>query len=494
MARRLAQRHGLSPSSDFDAVRLLRAQGIDPFDRNNMIELVHARGKEGEAQKGQPNEPQGTAPNNPDAKLTTPAGVEAAPSGDGGKKPPIKAGLPQTVDPKPKNLPAEHIPQSSPLGLHEVERIQRDIVRRRRRNLLFLGLRLGFFVFLPTFLAMLYFAFVATPSFATKSEFVVQQAESTSSGGGLLGGTAMATSQDSILVQGYLTSRDAMQRLDQEHGYRAHFSDPSIDSLQRIAPDATGEDLYRHYRKNVKVGYDPTEGIIRMEVSATTPQMSTTFAEALIGYAEERVDQITERKRSDQMEGAYATFESAEQKMVAAQEKVLSIQEQLGVLDPASETAAVMSQISALETQLTDKRLQLSQLNDNAQPNRARVAGVAGDIERLEQLIADQRSQMTNEGQTDTSLASITARLRMAEVDLETRTMMMQESLQQLEAARIEANRQVRFLSVGVPPVSPDEPTYPRVFENTLIAFFIFAAIYLLVSVTAAILREQVSS
>ena len=494
MARRLAQRHGLSPSSDFDAVRLLREQGIDPFDRNNMIELVHASGKEGEGQQTAPAAPQGAMPESGGARKATPSQAQPAPSQDGGQKPPVKAGLPQKVEPKPKNLPGEHIPQSGPLGLHEVERIQRDIVRRRRRNLIFLGMRLGFFVFLPTFLAMLYFAFIATPSFATKSEFIVQQAEITSGSGGLLGGTAMATSQDSILVQGYLTSRDAMQRLDQEFGYRAHFSDPSIDSLQRIAEDATGEDLYKHFKNNVRVGYDPTEGVIRMEVSATTPAMSTTFSEALIGYAEERVDQITERKRADQMEGAYATFEDAEKKMVAAQEKVLTLQEQMGILDPASETAALMSQIGALETQLTDKRLLLSQLNDNARPNRARVAGAEGDIERLEMLIADLRSQLTNEGQNDSSLASVTARLRMAEVDLETRTMMMQESLQQLEAARIEANRQVRFLSVGVPPVAPDEPTYPRVFENTLIAFFIFGAIYLLVSVTAAILREQVSS
>ena len=40
MARRVAQRHGLSPTSDFDAVRLLRAQGIDPFQPGNALELV----------------------------------------------------------------------------------------------------------------------------------------------------------------------------------------------------------------------------------------------------------------------------------------------------------------------------------------------------------------------------------------------------------------------------------------------------------------------
>ncbi|MEM7718192.1 MAG: capsule biosynthesis protein [Pseudomonadota bacterium] len=487
MARRLAQKQGLSPSSDFDAVRLLREQGIDPFDRANMIELVH--NKEGAASGPAPAPEAEGAPEGKAAAVAAAATAAAQP-----QQQTQKVNLPQTVQQPGRNVPGEHIPQSAPLGLHEVERIQQDIVRRRRKNLGFLFARLTAFVLLPTFLCLIYFAYFATDVYATESEFIVQQAEASSAQPGLLGGTAMATSQDSILVQDYLTSRGAMQRLDEEFGYREHFSDSSVDALQRIAPDASNEDLYRHYTDHVVVGYDPTEGVLRMEVSALTPEMSRVFSEALIDYAEERVDQITERKRADQMRGATETFQESESKMVDAQQTVLQLQEQLGVLDPESETAGLMSQINTLEVQLTEKQLQLSALLDNEQPNRARVAGVEGDIERLGQLIADLRSQMTNEGQSDTSLASVTARLSMAQVDLETRTMMMQESLQQLEAARIEANRQVRFLSVGVTPVPPDEPTYPRVFENTLIAFFIFGALYLLVSVTVAILREQVSS
>ncbi len=472
MARRLAQRHEMNPKSDFDAVRLLRERGIDPFDRSNMIELV----KKDEAPKAEAPQTQA--------------------DGGGGSKPPRKAGLPQTIEQPKRNLPGEHIPQQpgGPMGMHEIERIQRDIARRRRRKLIMLGARLSVFVLIPTLLCFYYFAFVATPSYSTKSEFIVQQAEVASSTSGLLGGTPLAANQDSILVQDFLTSRGAMQRLDEEYGFREHFSDESIDSLQKIAPDASNETLYKHYQKSVKVGFDPTEGVLRMEVTAMTPDMSRIFSEALIGYAEERVDRITERKRADQMRGANESFKEAESNMIAAQEKVLTLQEQMGVLDPASESSSLMTQITNFETQLTEKRLQLSQLQDNLQPNAARVAGVEGDIERLQDLIGQLRAQLTNEGSSDGSLASVTARLRMAEVDLETRTMMMQESLQQLEAARIEASRQVRFLSVGVTPVPPDEPTYPRVFENTLIAFLIFGAIYLLVSVTAAILREQVSS
>ena len=72
--------------------------------------------------------------------------------------------------------------------------------------------------------------------------------------------------------------------------------------------------------------------------------------------------------------------------------------------------------------------------------------------------------------------------------------MLVQQALTQMETAQIEANRQVRYLSLGVEPVAPDEATYPKAFQNTLLAFLIFSGVYLMISLTASILREQVSS
>ena len=276
MARRLAQKHGLNPSSDFDAVRQLRAMGVDPFDRSNMLELV--KGRETPAKPA------------PEAR-------QAKPQEQGQSEQRIK--LPQKVE-VDKNLPGAPAPSTGP-ALHEIERIQRDIARRRRRKLIFLGARLGVFVLFPTLLAFIYFAFIATPSYATKSEFIVQQAEAAAAQPGLLGGTAMATSQDSILVQDFLTSREALQRLDADHGYRAHFSDPSIDSIQRIPEDASNEAVYKHFQNHVKIGYDPTEGVLRMEVVAADPAVSAEVSEALIRYAEDRVNALSQQKRGDQL-------------------------------------------------------------------------------------------------------------------------------------------------------------------------------------------------
>ena len=44
MARRVAQKHGLAVTSDFDAVRQLRQNGIDPFERSSILELVAPSG------------------------------------------------------------------------------------------------------------------------------------------------------------------------------------------------------------------------------------------------------------------------------------------------------------------------------------------------------------------------------------------------------------------------------------------------------------------
>ncbi|RMH44603.1 MAG: capsule biosynthesis protein [Alphaproteobacteria bacterium] len=455
MARRLAQRHGLAPTSDYDAVRLLRKRGIDPFDRAHMLELV---GGEPPAESGADNLP-----------ATSPGG---------------QAGLPSTdlADPDAE--------------AREIMRIQRDLARRRRKRSLMLFARLLAFVFLPTFVAGFYYYRVATPMYATHSEFIIQQADAQAMGAaaGLFSGTSLATSQDSIAVQGYLQSRDAMLRLDRDLGFKRHFSDPRIDPLQRLPANATNEQAYKLYRRVVKVSYDPTEGVVKLEVIAADPETSVAFAKALISYAEEQVDSLTQRLREDQMRGARESFEDAERKMMAAQRRVVELQEQLGVVSADAEVSALMSQISAREVELQNEKLKLAQYLDNPRPNQTRVAVTQRNIERLERVIAELRAQLTQNSASGGSLARISGELVTAQADLQTRQSLMAQALQLLESARIEANRQVRYLSLGVQPVAPDEATYPRAFENTVLAFLIFGGIYLMVSITASILREQVSA
>jgi capsular polysaccharide transport system permease protein len=354
------------------------------------------------------------------------------------------------------------------------------------------------FVLLPTLLAGWYFYMIATPMYATRAEFVIQQAGPAGGTGGTLGGlfsgTALATSQDSIAVQGYLQSREAMARLEEDVGFRSHFQDESIDSFQRLEPDASLEAAYKVYKRFVKISYDPTEGIIRMEVVAADPKVATAWAEQLITYAEEQVDHLTQRLRADQMREAQQGYDEAQANLSASQRRLIEVQEKYKVLSSETEVGLLTSQIATLESQLTQERLSLAQMQSNENPNQARMEPVLRRIETLESEIAGLRAKMTEGSPQARSLAEVQGELLVAQADLETRKMILAQSLQSMETARVEANRQVRYLSLSVRPMPTDAPAYPRAFENTLVSLLILLGIYLMVSMTAAILREQVSA
>lgn len=465
MARRVAQKHNLAPTSDFDAVRLLREKGIDPFERSNMLELV-------------------VPPTDVDQQGKLPATQKQV----------GRVQLPQTVPAGGTTLPSTELSPAE-RRQREISDIQQDITRRRRRKLGLLLVRLGFFVMLPTLIAGYYFYNLATPMYATNSQFLIIQSEG-GSGASPFGGilpTQFANSADSIATQAYLQSKDAMMRLDQDVGFKSHFATDAIDPIQRLDADATNEEAYKIYKKNVKIGYDPTEGVIRLEVIAADPNVSASFSQSLIDYAEERVNELSKQKREDGMRDALEGFEKAQQNRRDAQEALIRMQVENGV-DPEAEIAAIRGQISNYETLLIEKEIELAALLDNARPNRAKVDGTRGDVRRLNEQLAKLRERMNSATEGENSLAEKAVTMQLAQADLAAADMVLQSAQTAMEQARTEANRQVRYLTVAVQPVAPDEPTYPRKFENTILAFLIFAGIYLMLSLTASILREQVTS
>ena len=447
MARKVAQRNGIKAQSDFDAVRQLRDRGIDPFSNTNMLDMIS------------------TSTDKQQAKTQ-----------------------PQT---------AANAQSTSELRAREVRDIQKDIARRRRKNLFLLTLRMIIFVFLPTFLAGNYYYNIATPLFATQSEMVIKKAgavgESVATTS-LLANSPMATSQDSITVQGFLMSRDAMLRLSEEYGFKDHFSNPDLDPILRLPADASMEDAFDLYGKMVTVSYDPTEGVIKLEVVATDPATSALYSQALISYAEGIVDNLSARLRTDQVRGAEETYAEAEREMADAQQAVIALKEQYNVISTDVEVSMLVGRISSLEQQILQEQLTLDEMLASPNPSPARVDPLQRRIESLQATVSQLRDQLTRGSDSNLSLARIGSELEMAESELQIRTMMLQQSLQTLVASRIEADRQTLYLETGVRPIPPDEPTYPRAFENTILAFLVFTGIYLMLSLTASVLREQLSA
>lgn len=465
MAMRVAQKHGIRAGSAYEAVLALRKIGVDPFSRATMLELVRNEDTEDTSRALT------TAPQTAPAK-----GAESI----------------SAAQERMATIAAERE--------RELQKMQREIVKRRRKRLLLLGARILAFVTFPTFLATYYFYMIATPMYATEAEFVIQQADSGPSMAGDLGsmlpsaaGLGMGGQQEAASVQSFLQSRGAMLRLNEEEGFRAHFSQPDLDIWRKLPPDASNDDAYKTYGRHVRISYDPTEGVVRMEVIAATPEDSERFASALLTYAEEHVDMMTQRLRDSQMREARQSLEEAQAALITARQDIVALQEQSSVLSGEVEVQLISQQIVALETELTQTQLSIQEMRTNARPNPARLRPLERRAEALQQQIDGMRDSMTQGTGGDASLAAIQSQLIMAEAEVQTREMMRAQAMQQLESARMEVSRQVRYLALTVEPIASDEAVYPRKLANSSLAFLLFAGIYLFASMTGSVLREQVS-
>ena len=101
---------------------------------------------------------------------------------------------------------------------------------------------------------------------------------------------------------------------------------------------------------------------------------------------------------------------------------------------------------------------------------------------------------MTASEGAEGTLAGLSTRIKLAQADLDTRDVMLKSALEQVQIARAEAAAQVRYLTTSVRPVTPEEASYPRAVADTALALLIFTGIYLIISLTVSILREQVTT
>lgn len=183
-----------------------------------------------------------------------------------------------------------------------------------------------------------------------------------------------------------------------------------------------------------------------MEVIAADPQKATDFANALVGYAEEQVDHLTQRMRGDQMEGALERYKEAETNpATGAAPRGRAAKEKFKILSSDVEVSLITGQITNLETQLITEKLSGT---DDQQPTAKHALRMGRPINvsaclRRRSLLRARLTEQTGDGE---SIAVVQSELLTARTDVETRQMLLAQALQAMEASRTEANRPGRYL------------------------------------------------
>lgn len=348
-------------------------------------------------------------------------------------------------------------------------------------------------VVIPTLASILYFGFLASDVYVSESSFVVRSPDkpAASGVGVLLKSAGFSNANDEVFAaQDFLRSRDALRAINRNEEVRKAYSASDISIFDRFDPFGVAssfEDLYDYFTGKVDVQYDSANAITKLSVRAFEPADAHRFNERLLQIAEQTVNRLNERGRSDLIGFAQSEVTQAKAASRDAAAQLAAFRNRSGVIDPEKQAEVQLQMVSKLQDELIASRTQLAELR--------RYAPANPQVKSLETRIASLQRQTDVElgkvSGSQRSLAGATARYQRLLLESEFADKQLAAAMSSLVEAQNEARRKQAYVERIARPNLPDEPAEPRRLRGILATFVLGLVAWGILSMLIAGVKEH---
>lgn len=384
-----------------------------------------------------------------------------------------------------------------PLGLRgrpAVKRLPQAIQRAgiRWRPILMMLLYLS-----PSLLAAGYYGLIASGRYVSHAAFLVRTASKPSGDTGIGAFLRMAglgrAEDDTYSVQRFLSSRDAVQKLQARLPLAAMYGREGTDWLSRFPSpfySDTNEDLYRFYTHATIATYNASTGVTTLEVQAFRPDDALAIAGALLTLSEDLVNVLNTRIHVDAVSAAEDEVKHEEARLTDAQVAITSFQNKENMIDPLSSTIVMSEIVGKLQNDLAQQQARIADMTAGS-PNNPGLVTLQRQAEVTRGQIAREQARVTSEKD---GLADKLAVFQRLSIEREFATKALSLATSGLDAARTDARRKQLYIERIVEPELSDKPTLPlrlwTVFTVLLVNVFVMFIAWMVMSGV----KEHISS
>jgi len=371
-----------------------------------------------------------------------------------------------------KALPADEVPEEPP-KLRPVpprpvsEPLDYPVAKRSRARVRHWAVLFSF-VLLVAFPACLWGWYLwqrAADQYASRVAFSVR-AEETSAAVELLGGVTElsgASSTDTDILYDFLQSQALVQRIDAELDLRAIWSRVPVERDPVFAYQAPGtiEELLKHWRRMVQIGYDSATGLIDLRVLAFDADDAQAIALAIARESSAMINTLSVAAREDAIGYARDERDLAEARLGDARIAMTAFRNRTQIVDPTIDTQGQMGLVANLQAQLAEALIELDVLRDTTRPNDTRIEQAERRIAVIEERIEAERAVLGAAGD-GTAFADLVDEYERLAVDLEFAQESYTAALAAYDFALADARRQSRYLAAHIEPTLAESPEYPQ--------------------------------
>lgn len=351
-------------------------------------------------------------------------------------------------------------------------------------------------VLIPTFFSIIYNFLIATPRYVGEAKIIVKSLSSGEIAGGLssfLGavGVLQPSSTGAYLVMNYIQSKDMMFMLEKKFKIKEYYSGKDWDFLYRFDPFGifpSYENFYIYYKDNVvNVSFDTYSGTVTINVIGKDPEYVYDLLNEIIFSSENFVNNLNSRSSVTALNYYKDRLEESQSKLRSFSEKIKKFLNSNRTIAPDQEAGFLLGRIADLQGMLISKQMELSTLLSVA-PENPKVSELKKEVDYLKKEIDSLLNKLT--GQSN-SLASNSVELELMKSEL----LMLQKEVEANLNALLQAQNmtylQHLFLESVEKPTKPDFPMEPKRVRNVFVVFAISFALWGVLSLLFAGVREH---
>jgi capsular polysaccharide transport system permease protein len=323
-------------------------------------------------------------------------------------------------------------------------------------------------VIMPISLAGYYYLHKASNRYITEFRFAVQDASTQSTAGAaaagglaaLIGGSSSSSNNNYIVVD-YLTSRQAIDALQDRIKVTQLYGRPEIDWWSRFNSTKPMEAFLRYWHGVSTAHFDQITGIANVQIQAFTPEDTLLIANTLVSLSEDLVNKVLNRTYLDAVTNAQNEVTKAEKRLVTVRERLAEYRNRSGVIDPNTSVVAASSAIlQALRTTLAQQEAQLAtMLRQSLLPTAPTVVALKNQIQSTKEQL-DQLAREVAKNPNGKPLSTVMGEYEQLDMERQFAQTMVTGTLQALDQARATAAAQHLYITPYVRPALPTSPDY----------------------------------
>ena len=356
-----------------------------------------------------------------------------------------------------------------------VEEKRRLAEHRRRRRRLLAILSFVVMVVIPTIAAAIYYGFYAKDIYVTESRFIIRSQQTISAGKfSFLAGISSPSEKDSQAIVDYIKSVSIIDDLLNSSKINIYEIFSKGDFFSRFDTTLPKEEFVKYWRSMVRARYDGKSDAVVLKVRAFTPEDSLALSKEILKKSEEVVNKITDKARKRAVVFAEKDVKIAEERLLSILSKLSGLRAQSGIMDPnvsvKSSTALeqqMLVQLLSLKVKLETRKRLLGKNAPDLPALRSKIAALEKELKKIRSAGNTERKNK--------DFPQILKRFELLKTELNFAEKAYVRALTALETARIQADRNAKYLAVYIQPVLPQSATEPkRIHMVSMVALITF--------------------